>query len=274
MQDARGDPAAGAVQATPGTLGILRLAQSMPCHAGQATRPLSRHQPSAGKIVLLANGQFDQPFWCNPSPAELHTAGLDPCAVGTLLPLIVRIQDNVLAGFFLLPPTTKRQTVVCCLLWLTRVASMQAAVAYIRVSSRRLGRSGLGIEAQRAMLARFAESEDILLLQEFVEVESGKGADALDRRPQLAAALAVARSHRCPVIVAKLDRLSRDVAFISGLMAQRVPLHRGGARHRCRPLHAASLCGPGGEGAEADLGTDQGSARRPQGAGWSARQSH
>jgi DNA invertase Pin-like site-specific DNA recombinase len=54
-------------------------------------------------------------------------------------------------------------------------------------------------------------------------IETGKGSDALDRRPQLAAALAAARSAKCPVLVAKLDRLSRDVAFISGLMAQRVP---------------------------------------------------
>ena len=55
-----------------------------------------------------------------------------------------------------------------------------------------------------------------------MEVESGKGADALDRRPQLATALAEARRRRCPVAVAKLDRLSRDVHFISGLMAERV----------------------------------------------------
>jgi hypothetical protein len=54
-------------------------------------------------------------------------------------------------------------------------------------------------------------------------VETGKDSDARDRRPQLAAALAVPRVARCPVLVAKLDRLSRDVAFISGLMAQRVP---------------------------------------------------
>ena len=60
-------------------------------------------------------------------------------------------------------------------------------------------------------------------LAEFTEVETGKGADALDRRPQLAAALATARQAKCPVLVAKLDRLSRDVAFIAGLMAQRVP---------------------------------------------------
>lgn len=58
---------------------------------------------------------------------------------------------------------------------------------------------------------------------EFVEVETGKGSDALDRRPQLAAALALARKQKCPVVVAKLDRLSRDVHFISGLMTHRVP---------------------------------------------------
>ncbi len=100
---------------------------------------------------------------------------------------------------------------------------MKSAIAYYRVSTQRQGRSGLGIEAQRATVARFAEAEGIALLQEYVEVETGKGSDALDRRPQLAAALARAKSAKCPVIVAKLDRLSRDVAFISGLMAQRVP---------------------------------------------------
>ena len=77
--------------------------------------------------------------------------------------------------------------------------------------------------AQRVTVTRFAETEGIILLQEFVEVETGKGADALDRRPQLTAALDAARKAKCPVVVAKLDRLSRDVAFISGLMAQQVP---------------------------------------------------
>jgi DNA invertase Pin-like site-specific DNA recombinase len=97
------------------------------------------------------------------------------------------------------------------------------AIAYYRVSTERQKRSGLGIEAQRAAVERFAEAEGIPLVAEFVEAESGKGADALDRRPQLAAALALARQRKCHVVVAKLDRLSRDVAFISGLMAQRVP---------------------------------------------------
>src|SRR5512144_860243 len=61
------------------------------------------------------------------------------------------------------------------------------------------------------------------LIAEYVEAETGKGADALDRRPQLAAALAAAKASKCSVVVAKLDRLSRDVAFVAGLMAQRVP---------------------------------------------------
>jgi DNA invertase Pin-like site-specific DNA recombinase len=97
------------------------------------------------------------------------------------------------------------------------------AFNYIRVSTMQQGRSGLGIEAQRLALQHFAEAEGIELLGEFVEVETGKGADALDHRPQLKAALAAARRHRCHVAVAKLDRLSRDVHFISGLMAHKVP---------------------------------------------------
>ena len=102
-------------------------------------------------------------------------------------------------------------------------ATVKSAIAYYRVSTQRQGRSGLGIEAQRATVARFAEAEGMVLAAEYTEVETGKGADALDRRPQLAAALEAARKAKCPVVVAKLDRLSRDVAFISGLMAQRVP---------------------------------------------------
>jgi DNA invertase Pin-like site-specific DNA recombinase len=100
---------------------------------------------------------------------------------------------------------------------------MDRAVAYYRVSTKQQHRSGLGIEAQRAAVTRFADAEALTIIGEFVEAETGKGADALDRRPQLAAALARAKSAKCCVIVSKLDRLSRDVAFVSGLMAQRVP---------------------------------------------------
>ncbi len=100
---------------------------------------------------------------------------------------------------------------------------MQPVVTYIRVSTAKQGRSGLGIEAQRAALARFVETEGCELLAEYVEVETGKGADAIERRPQLATALAIARKGKAAVLVAKLDRLSRNVAFISDLMARRVP---------------------------------------------------
>jgi DNA invertase Pin-like site-specific DNA recombinase len=99
----------------------------------------------------------------------------------------------------------------------------RALIGYVRISTARQGRSGLGIEAQREALARFAASEGFELARVFIEVETGKGSDALERRPQLAAALSEARHQHCPVAVTKLDRLSRDVHFISGLMAHRVP---------------------------------------------------
>ena len=100
---------------------------------------------------------------------------------------------------------------------------MRSAVAYLRVSTGKQGRNGLGIEAQREAIARFMAAERLKLLGEHVEVESGKGADALEPRPVLREALARAKKAKAAVVVAKLDRLSRDVAFISGLMAQRVP---------------------------------------------------
>src|SRR6516225_4460582 len=102
-------------------------------------------------------------------------------------------------------------------------AKQKSLIGYVRVSTSQQGRSGLGIEAQKEALERFAASEACALVRVFVEIETGKGADALERRPQLAAALNEARRQRCPVVVAKLDRLSRDVHFISGLMAHRVP---------------------------------------------------
>lgn len=100
---------------------------------------------------------------------------------------------------------------------------LHCAIAYYRVSTQRQGRSGLGLEAQRAAVSRFAGAEGLSIIDEFTETETGKGVDALERRPRLAEALDAARKYKCPVIVAKLDRLSRDVAFIAGLMAQRTP---------------------------------------------------
>ncbi len=85
---------------------------------------------------------------------------------------------------------------------------MRQIISDIRVSTQQQGQSGLGIEAQRDAIGRFAEAEDYELIGEFVEIETGKGGDALDRRPKLSAALAQARKAKCSVMVAKLDRLS------------------------------------------------------------------
>ena len=97
------------------------------------------------------------------------------------------------------------------------------AIAYLRVSTKAQGRSGLGLEAQREAVQRFAAAQGYSILAEFIEVETGKGSDALETRPRLAAAMRDARLRNCPILVAKLDRLSRDVHFVSGLMKHRVP---------------------------------------------------
>jgi DNA invertase Pin-like site-specific DNA recombinase len=87
-------------------------------------------------------------------------------------------------------------------------------VSYLRVSTDRQGQSGLGLEAQRKAVADFLNGGAWQHVAEHVEIESGKRSD----RPQLAAALAACKKHKAKLIVAKLDRLARNVHFISGLM--------------------------------------------------------
>lgn len=87
-------------------------------------------------------------------------------------------------------------------------------VAYYRVSTERQGRSGLGMDAQREAVAAYLNGGKWHIIAEHVEVESGRNAD----RPALDAALAEARLHRAPLIVAKVDRLTRSVAFLSKLL--------------------------------------------------------
>ena len=82
---------------------------------------------------------------------------------------------------------------------------MKQIIAYVRVSTQRQGASGLGLEAQRDAIARFAGAERCDVVDTFTEVETGKGADALERRPQLAAALKVVHRLTCPIVVSKLD---------------------------------------------------------------------
>jgi DNA invertase Pin-like site-specific DNA recombinase len=86
-------------------------------------------------------------------------------------------------------------------------------VAYLRVSTERQGRSGLGLEAQRKAVEDFLNGGRSKLIAEFVEVESGK----TDDRPKLAEALALCRLHNAVLVIAKLDRLSRDAHFLLGL---------------------------------------------------------
>jgi len=103
-----------------------------------------------------------------------------------------------------------------------RNARLPGIVAYYRVSTPRQGRSGLGLEAQRKAVLAYAASHGLTIADQFTEVETGKGSDALDRRPVFAEALRKAKKLKAAIVVAKLDRLSRDVAFIATLMAKKV----------------------------------------------------
>ncbi len=87
-------------------------------------------------------------------------------------------------------------------------------ISYLRVSTARQGTSGLGLEAQREAVSRYLNGGNWNLVQELVEVESGKRND----RPQIAEALRLCRLHRATLVIAKLDRLARNVHFISSLM--------------------------------------------------------
>ena len=86
-------------------------------------------------------------------------------------------------------------------------------IAYYRVSTARRGQSGLGLEAQQTAVRSFVPA-DAVIVEEYVEVESGRRND----RPQLLEALAACRRHKAILIIAKLDRLARNVAFVSNLM--------------------------------------------------------
>jgi DNA invertase Pin-like site-specific DNA recombinase len=98
----------------------------------------------------------------------------------------------------------------------------QLFVTYYRVSTQRQGASGLGLEAQRQTVTQYLSGSTKTVLAEFVEVETGKGANALDRRPQLRLALEQCKRFGATLLIAKLDRLARNVHFVSGLMESKV----------------------------------------------------
>jgi DNA invertase Pin-like site-specific DNA recombinase len=93
-------------------------------------------------------------------------------------------------------------------------------VAYYRVSTEHQGANGNGMAAQRKAVADYLNGGDWKLMGEFTEVESGK---RVDNRPELEKALAAAKKHKATLILAKLDRLARNVHFIAGLMERQVP---------------------------------------------------
>ena len=97
------------------------------------------------------------------------------------------------------------------------------AIIYTRVSTAEQGKSGLGLQAQFDAVNEFCKSEGIEVIDHYEETETGKGFHAIDQRPQLAQALAKAKKEGASLVVAKLDRLSRNVAFISSLMETKVP---------------------------------------------------
>ena len=99
---------------------------------------------------------------------------------------------------------------------------MKDAIGYLRVSTREQGRSGLGLAAQRHEIEAFASREEFSVKSWHQDIQTGAGADALLLRPGLATALKEAKLARCSLIVSRLDRLSRNVHFISGLMEHRV----------------------------------------------------
>lgn len=96
-------------------------------------------------------------------------------------------------------------------------------VAYYRVSTKRQGKSGLGLEAQKQTVMNYLNGGSWELLEEFVEVETGKGKNALDQRPELKKAISYAKRKKAKLIIAKLDRLARNVHFITSLMESKVP---------------------------------------------------
>lgn len=95
-------------------------------------------------------------------------------------------------------------------------------IAYYRVSTQRQGQSGLGLEAQQAAVAAFLSDGQRELAGEFKEIETGTGAYALVNRPQLGAALIACKRLNATLVIAKLDRLARNVHFVSGLMESKV----------------------------------------------------
>ena len=95
-------------------------------------------------------------------------------------------------------------------------------IAYYRVSTQKQGKSGLGLEAQRKSVSDYLNGGTWELVSEYTEVETGKGKAALEKRPVLRQALEHAKREKATLVIARLDRLARNVAFVSALMESKV----------------------------------------------------
>ncbi len=95
-------------------------------------------------------------------------------------------------------------------------------VAYYRVSTQQQGHSGLGLDAQKKAVMDYLDGGKWALLKGFTEIETGKGSNAMERRPVLKEAIAFAKKNKATLIIAKLDRLARNVLFIATLMESKV----------------------------------------------------
>lgn len=91
-------------------------------------------------------------------------------------------------------------------------------VAYYRVSTQKQGLSGLGLDAQKSAVSSYLQDTNHQLIAEYTEIETAKGSNASDKRPQLCKALEYAKKHGATLVIAKLDRLARNVHFVSGLL--------------------------------------------------------
>lgn len=96
------------------------------------------------------------------------------------------------------------------------------AIIYTRVSTAEQGKSGLGLESQLATVQEFCNAENYAVIAHYSEVETGSGRDALEKRPKLSMALQHAKKENAVLMVSKLDRLGRNVSFISSLMEQKI----------------------------------------------------
>jgi len=98
------------------------------------------------------------------------------------------------------------------------ITTPQQFVTYYRVSTTRQGASGLGLDAQRQTVAQYLSGSVRTTVGSFTEVETGKGSNALEKRPQLRLALEMCKKTGATLLIAKLDRLARNVHFVSGLI--------------------------------------------------------